>query len=687
MHTPIVLVRTLLFALAVLVAATLAQAAPAPLAAGQPLNPGAKKKASPSTALVVVQQKYPKPFRELGGATLEAAQLAAQLCKAGYRVVLVADGPLDAKAQAALVVKGGEVSVRQAATAKALDKELGDWLAEVARDQPTLALLVLSGHGEERNKEAFFLTVDDAPGKGGVSFDALRQSAETAPPKGLYLTMVYDACRTPAPPAAVNPAPALKVVGPDGKPVEPPPAGVPAAPMLPPDTRGNYEYLQRRERGLRVIAPRPKAAVAALTPTVLYSTRSSERAVAEKGLVHYLTEALSSPKVFDEFLKLMAPGQVGRPEMRLYDWAHFAVARLQAQELTQSHELVVGSVPLTQAVVVRGAGGAAQPQVRDAYIDLLAKPLARDMGDFEMEYDSRIGLTITRPEKGVAAPWAGCLIPPGGGIDPSGKVLVVDVVAEHPKMTRGELIMSVNPFRRPPEGKYLNLHSGIEKDSDLLPAIPFANPKRITLPLRAIPDATGKPQPLDALGWASAAVNSDKAWTPQTSLTVIGMTLVAQPPNGKLGAAVQPLDFSELTRDIWLADDAFTGDGVLHATRKPGMGGQFQLEPQAGFAGKSRCGGALVPPRYVPRGHSLQFDAWTTNGKPAEVVVDLLYIDPLTAAVTAYADRESVTIPPQGPGQRPKQIPLAERGSVNYLRLSTKDAGVHIKSIRIVQSK
>lgn len=614
-------------------------------------QPTAKK--GPAMALVVVQQKYADPPGEVIDATTHAVQLAALLRRTGYRVTLIADTALDADTKKVLdSPKGPEpVVVRQAGTAEAIAKEIATWTDEVEKKDAVFSLVVLSGHSDEREKDTFLLSAADAPGKGGVSLNALVRDTNKRG-KGLHTVTILDGCRTGA--ARNDPK----------EPGE--------------DKSGDFSYLERRDRGLDITAAPPSTDQSpdAVVATTVYSVRYGAKAGAEKGLVPHLVDALRDQKAFDKFVE-QTPGQKAKADIRLLDWLRFAIDRVQAQSPEQSHRMTLGSVPPSQSIASRGAGGVlTAPTSRGSTVDLLSVPLKADLGDFRLDHTPRRGVVVTRPTEKVDSPWTGFLVPPEGGLEVAGRALVLDVIADHPDNAQGQVTMSVNPFRRPPDGKYVNLHTGLNGDSPLFAPIPYGAPKRITLGLNG-----AKGLPLDSIGWASAATNSEQAWPPGATLTVIGMSLTPVPNLPK--NPVQPLVLGDLLTDTWYAGGGFRGEGLLQiASPKAGQGGLFQLVPQAGFEGKSRRGGALVPPRYVPRGYALQLDAWAD--KPAEVIVDLLYIDPGTGVPTAYADRVPVAIPVKG--QPTKPIPLAEHGFVNYLRLNTKDA-IHVGGLKLVSKK
>ena len=173
----------------------------------QPKAPQAKdvkeKTQAPMVYIAVMANyKLTKELPELMNALGYATGMAVEFNKIGYQVRFVTESKSFETAKKSFK---DNIAVGEINNGDDLMNDIQEWIKSVAEKQPPVAILVLSGHGEERvvvtdkdklgHKSAVFLSRDDTPGRDGVCVDHISEAA--AQHGGVPTAIIYDACRLP----------------------------------------------------------------------------------------------------------------------------------------------------------------------------------------------------------------------------------------------------------------------------------------------------------------------------------------------------------------------------------------------------------------------------------------------------------------------------------------------------------
>ena len=153
----------------------------------------------------IVAMGHYKHMPILKQSVANALGLAKEFDTTDFRVQFICESNSIEAAKVELA-KSPRVTTVEANNDVDLEKALRTWYADVEMRKPPLAILVLSGHGEERIVDAgdnrrktvaVFLSRDDASGQNGVIIDHISRLAAEA--TAVPMAIIYDACRTPAP--------------------------------------------------------------------------------------------------------------------------------------------------------------------------------------------------------------------------------------------------------------------------------------------------------------------------------------------------------------------------------------------------------------------------------------------------------------------------------------------------------
>lgn len=153
-------------------------------------------------ALLIAYRDYPnfpQPLHQLEHPLPAAIELARQLERNGYEVLLITEsGAL--KWSQEQFEPGRRVAIEACDSSESLRQRIMEWGRQHFEEKPGLAveqrapagLLVFCGHGEREADDDLFLTPSDRPGTGGVS---LRELSVSAANRRFPVAIVFDACR------------------------------------------------------------------------------------------------------------------------------------------------------------------------------------------------------------------------------------------------------------------------------------------------------------------------------------------------------------------------------------------------------------------------------------------------------------------------------------------------------------
>ena len=656
-------------------------------------------------AMIVVHTKYANGGLDETHRN-EAVSLAFELARCGYIVDLVTEQESHDAAKEQIVQhtqrfknlpKKLNLTLARATDAKDIEKVIHTWIKLLDTERSPLALLVVSGHGFEREKLPHFRCVSDDENSDGVALASiLGESARY--PKGIPLAVIWNACRAEAQKPGEKVAP-LVVKDKEGKPVELPPEPAPA------QSSGSDAWLTDRKSAFHFKSvPTDKREPGGRQPAVLLTTSSGALAAAGNKqlntVVGHLAAALRDKEQLDDFLKSLYPSRVNHPQLRLQEWFHYGVAKFQASFLVQSYDLREGDLVKMGAIVAnRGANGLAAPKTRQDTVNLLNDFLAKDIGELDFDHllDPAPGsLVVTHPGNKLAAPWAGARVGSEGGFDPAGKVLELEFVAERgpgtPTNAPNGLKFAFNPTHRFPKemGQYYNFaigrRSALNQDAAQTPGFvaTFNQPSRVFLPLVPTTDgATKERLPLDSIGFATAGDLNVEPWPAKASVRVLRLNLIPKehvPSHAAVGLAPQPSNL-ELFPDCWVWGNQSNREPFL--TIQP-SGKSLKLVPDKQAGNVSRTGGSLAPNRYVPKGYVLRLEIANSGTAEGELFVDLLREDQERRAQEKFLTRSSVKVPASTATFR-KDLPLDKTGWVNYLSIATMSNGLELKRIALVK--
>lgn len=631
----------------------------------------APPKKSPPVALVVTYGGYDpeNKLKPLARTVPSGVELAKQLSDAGYQVEFLTGSDTD---KALLRALPKAVTVANADDGEALTKHVREWVARTADPSPPLAVLALLGHGEERGGVPHLLARNDPPGKGGLSLDDIHDATGKA--SGFPLVVVFDACRTAAPPP-----PKLNVLDGKDRPVEP--GKLPPATDRPDAGKGS-EGGRFPDTGERVVVVRHPAK--GQPATVLYSTRSGEKAEDSNDLTTNLARGVKCDADVQKFLLYIDPEWPVRKSLTLYHWFYYGVAaQLRETKLAQSHEIRLGRVELSAPVaVIDPRSGKPGPPPRAFNRDLLTE-YTPQFGGYTSKYDPDRGWQITCPAK-LTKEWFAV-----GGIGGADEVEVADGVLEI------DLIASPRPGKVGPVFTF-EVHpkrnADVKGTNDVYftrkiqpYAINYQRLYRLTLALASMPGVEKNAPPLRmnqlAFGEPDRLANPGKplgVWPEGATLTITGLRVRKRLDGDPVEKTHH---FNPLLPDLitsWLPSDR--GDSPLTVSRDDAANEKFRwcLTPtQADTAG--RVGGPLLTPTTIPDGHVLLVEVRNAGKEAGDLTVsvgraeDGKPIRKLGAATVRV---------PAGTSQK-LTVPVDTPGVANYMTLETKSKDLRVKSITV----
>jgi len=633
------------------------------------------KRPGPPTVLIVATRYYnPKNgLVELPHALESAIELATEFDKMGSKVVLLTDQQSVGEVKKPL--QSTKVIVDEANDGETLFKTVSKWMTTTEAAHPPLSLLVLVGHGEERGKIPYYLCRDDAPGQDGMSMSAVEEATSQRPE--LPLVIVYDACRKAAPQIALN------IKDRNGKPIEQP--GTPPGPNTPESSEASAaDRYQSRGDSVKFTNASNNY------PTVLYACRSDKSAVDAEDLTHHLSKFLKFDNDVRTFIKWSCPElKVALNDLTLFEWFYYGIVRvLGKSDLKQSHEIRVGSVPLTATVARLNQGKVVGPKKKYEEINVISEfhPL---WGQFESSFDDAVGWVITHPAAGLQKDtYKDGTLGDADGYETAGRVLKMDVVPTY--LGEAKSLTSVLPYfmlktqltyHFPGSEKYIDL-----SDNDHQLPVSFNRVQTIIKPLWTIPK--GPRQPAYGLNDFGVALHGKPAnpWPPNTSLTILNLKLASAPESDPLvQSTCTPMTMYVLGH--WFpGDQAADNRGAkLKVTvgfrSADGVG--VRLEQSDPARGLIRCGGEIYPPVYIPADNDLVLDVVNTDrSRDASLSVELLRMNKDNETEHSFISGKTVTIP-AGTTRPATTILLKGSGYANYLGLGTNAKSVLIRSITI----
>ncbi len=336
-----------------------------------------------------VLKDYP---RELTYPVESGIALANGLHDCGYRVTLTTGKDCIQNATAKL---NASIDASQESSSVAeLGVQIDNWLKSVF-EGPTRApfgLLVLSGHGEVRNGEQFFMTPTDRAGEGGLSIRGLQTAIGS---RRLPVVLIIDCCRSME---NANPSPVLS-------PNENEPKGHERTDVSTGMNKSSVEAMVKRSRGNRFQINRRKGDVddkhAKWSPLTVYATAPLRPAAdTQFDLLGTLALGLKDPEgpaAFEARLHSTIPLEhLGRrfrdQDLSLCIWFNYAMVRIGT--MSESEQVVhVERGYIDQSMVIAARDGIYDTQPP---IDLLASWREFAAADLATDVDAPNHVVITR---------------------------------------------------------------------------------------------------------------------------------------------------------------------------------------------------------------------------------------------------------------------------------------------------
>jgi hypothetical protein len=405
---------------------------------------------------------------------------------------------------------------------------------------------------------------------------------------------------------------------------------------------------------------------------------------AGKDLISHLVRGLQYDKEVREFLASVHPAAQKAQELTLYYWFYYGiVGLLRSTELKQSHEIVLGGVPLDAPVARLKKGKWNAPEGPFQTTDLLGK-WGPQWGEFHSNFDPQSGYRITHADTGTRAGMAfrsGTL--GETGLDVAGRMLVAEVVAAYEGRGKPPFRVfscEIHAFHRD-EGSDRRIH--MCRDSQPY-TFPYNQVMTVRIPLSVLPPRRkGEPQLLNGLAFAGVRTALGY-WPRNATLTVLGLRLEPR-PGGMLATAapsVQPKAANLLSQ--WVPMNPVPdGSPLLGVAHDPKWGLALRPARPRGTPVLSKCGSDLLAPVYIPKESQLEVEAYNTSSREAQFTLDVVNI------VDRGGKAEGTSLVGLGaiklrPGRTKVRVPLTGHGYAHYLAVGTKDDSIILKSVKVV---
>jgi hypothetical protein len=599
-------------------------------------------KVPPCRVLIVVHAEY--PANRLVHAADSAMELSKELGTIGYQVQLLTEEKSAKLFREKLTAKEKNITVAEAEDSKTVKEKIESWMMESAKIKSPLSFLVMSGHGTVRkvggNDSSFLLCVGDKGKNDGVSVEKLR---EVSGKLRLPLVMVFDACRT------TDGVIEKGAKAPEAKKENP----IPNSSL---DTKSPVPEV--------TVLRAPPGTV---MPTILYSTRKGQFADDKESLCKHLAGGLQTKdKLLRKFLEAVKE-KGERDELTLLCWFNYAISKVQqAQKLQQPHEIHTGIVPLNTAFLTWENNKVATPKALFTRIDLLPQ-LDFWAGGFISEKEGPFW-KITNP--GIPKEFRSAKIKgPNGQEDEGfdldqGGVIVMDLVAGFDtKFPAKELKFSINAahYTKEKPGEYLPLTF-----SDVPHTL---EPNRITtvrIPVRA----KGAFKSLNGLQFG------DRGWPAQAHLRMLAMRLETMAGND-MGTTTKQKNPDVLAEWIYL-NQVSTVDRLDANPTDKGLA--LRPSKDKGKLKYSECGGDLLSPIFIPKGYGIEIEAYTSDGKKAQLQFQFVWKDDKGATTTVFEKTLEIGSLPKGSQKFRSEGDL----TANYLIVGTQADTIVLRKVRLV---
>lgn len=623
---------------------TLGAALPGPVWAAQPAKKDPPKKL---TAMIAAFDNYAH-LDKLNFAVASALELAKELTRLKYDATFLTDADSVEKAKKAL----GGVAVEEVADAGALRGRVLKWLDDEAKPAAAqLALLVLTGHGCERDKKPWFLAAGDRAADGGVAIEEINLHAAKA---RAPLVVICDTCRTEV---SAPKAPAAPAAGPRGRGADPP-TGDPVSKAQ----NKAFAVSYGAARGPESKSRRPGQR---LPPNLFSTTAGKKAADAEGDLIGNLAAGLK-PGKRTQFAAHAVGGLTAADDestLSLHAWFYSAItAVLRATGLQQAHELKADSPDdLLRPVARLDPKGAPQLPWLNPQQSVDLPPLwYPEHGDYQpTALHGGLRWQIDAPAAAPREPWAsGYVAPQGTGFDTTGRALFFEYVLEHdapaPRTVRFGLDAK---FVNPPFADRLLLGTGrkwfCEKEPN---KVQFEK-----VPL--LPDQT-----LNYVGFSDLPKGKCR-------LKVRRLYLA----DAKLTEASQQKPATDLLPRCWFGETSPAADEVLPLEVTQGKFAAAQAKESAVFkigkgTGPGWRGGPLAPPVWVRKGDRLDLEVENRGSEKMQVEIQL-------KEDFATLVKETVTLEP---GKHKKSLAVTADGLANYFVVARPSSDLYLYGARVV---